>query len=76
MVTQYSQQISDRRIRTLCENGQVKGAIKIVKTWKIYAIAKNQKKRHPKDAILIGGECEIRTHAGFNPQTVFKTASL
>ena len=27
-------------------------------------------------AFIFGGGCGIRTHVGFEPQTVFKTASL
>ena len=50
--------ISDRRVRALCENGQVEGAVKVGKSWNIPEEAK--KPRDPRRQIDFIKEIEIK----------------
>lgn len=50
--------ISARRVRTLCENGQIEGAVKVGKTWNIPQDAKKQK--NPRKQIDYIKEIEIK----------------
>lgn len=50
--------ISDRRVRTLCENGQIEGAVKVGKTWNIPKDAK--KPKDPRKQIDYIKEIEIK----------------
>ena len=50
--------ISDRRVRALCENGQIEGAFKVGKTWNIPESAK--KPKDPRRKIDLIKEIEIK----------------
>lgn len=61
--------ISDRRVRALCENGQVEGAMKVGKTWNIPESAKKPKDPRRKINYLLDIETKKKELDGKRPLT-------
>ena len=60
-------EISDRRVRVLCENGQVEGAMKVGKTWNIPESAKKPRDPRKKINYIADKEKRVRWQKTTNP---------